>query len=62
MSIDADTVRFADARDREVRGAINPQGAVALKDPVLRLRHLLQRELRPLEVAARGVCYTFKGD
>jgi hypothetical protein len=29
---------------------------------VLRLRHLLQGDVRALGVASRGVCYTFQGD
>jgi hypothetical protein len=34
---------------------------VEAKDPVLRLRRLLQGDLRSLGVASRGVCYTFQG-
>jgi hypothetical protein len=62
VSIGADEVHFGDAHDREVRGAISQDDAVVLKDPVLRLRHLLQGGVRALGVASRGVCYTFRGD
>ena len=62
VSIGGDTVHFADDHDQAVRGAIKDDDAVVLKDPVLRLRHVLQGDVRSLEVAARGVCYTFQGD
>jgi hypothetical protein len=45
-----------------VRGAIASGDAVVWKDPVLRLRRLLQEEMRPLGVVSRGVCYNFKGE
>jgi hypothetical protein len=62
VSVGADEVRFADARDQKVRGAVDLEDPMVLKDPVLRLRHLLQGEVRALGVASRGVCYTFQGD
>jgi serine/threonine protein kinase len=62
VTIDAERMHFADIRDADIRGAIDAKAAVALKDPVLRLRNLLHGEMRALEVASCGVCYTFKGD
>ncbi len=62
VTIGGDQVTFADARDRDVRGAINPGDGVELKDPVLRMRRLLQGDVRALNVSSRGVCYTFKGE
>jgi hypothetical protein len=61
VSIGAGECRYADARDGENRGAIALDQPVVLKDPVLRLRRLLQEDVRSLGVAARGVCYTFQG-
>jgi serine/threonine protein kinase len=61
VAIGADGWRFADARDGEARGAIALDQTIVLKDPVLRLRRLLQEDLRELRVASRGVCYTFQG-
>jgi hypothetical protein len=61
VTIGADEFHFADARDGESRGAIAPDNAVVLQDPVLRLRRLLQEDVRSLGVASRGVCYNFQG-
>jgi tRNA A-37 threonylcarbamoyl transferase component Bud32 len=61
VSIGEDEFRFADGRDREVRGHLNADDTVEANDPVLRLRRLLQGEVRLLGVASRGVCYTFQG-
>lgn len=62
VSIGADKVHFADARDQAARGAIHPEDAGVLKDPVLRLQQVLQGDLGSLGVALRGVCYTFQSD
>jgi serine/threonine protein kinase len=62
VTIDAEKMHFADTRDADIRGKIDPKAGVALQDPVLRLRNLLHGEMRALEVASCGVCYTFKGD
>jgi hypothetical protein len=61
VNIGVDEFRFGDARDREERGAIALDQPVVLKDPVLRLRRLLQEDVRSLGVASRGVCYNFQG-
>jgi hypothetical protein len=60
VTVGADELRFADPRDQQARGKVNVGDAVEDSDPVLRLRRLLQGELRALGVASRGVCYTFK--
>jgi serine/threonine protein kinase len=62
VSIGEDEFRFGDARDQNERGPIKAGDAVESSDPVLRLRRLLQGDVRPLGVASRGVCYTFKSE
>jgi hypothetical protein len=61
VTIGEDEFRFADARDQKERGKVQVGDAVTSTDPVLRLRRLLQGDVRSLGVASRGVCYTFQG-
>jgi hypothetical protein len=62
VMIGEDEFRFGDGRDEKERGRVIAGDAVEAKDPVLRLRRLLQGDVRTLGVASRGVCYTFKGE
>jgi hypothetical protein len=62
VNIGEDEFRFGDVRDQAVRGHVKADETVEAKDPVLRLRRLLQGEVRSLGVSSRGVCYTFKGE
>jgi hypothetical protein len=62
VTIGEDEFHFADARDQKERGKVQAGDAVESNDPVLRLRRLLQGDVRSLGVASRGVCYTFKGE
>jgi hypothetical protein len=59
--IGEDEFRFGDAHDLKERGKVKAGDAVESNDPVLRLRRLLQSDVRSLGVASRGVCYTFQG-
>ena len=61
VTIGEDEFRFGDARDQQERGKVKPGDVVESNDPVLRLRHVLQGDVRSLGVASRGVCYTFQG-
>ena len=62
MTVGAEEIRYGDARDGLDRGAVKHEDPVVLKkDPVLRLRRLLQEDIRSLGVASRGVCYNFQG-
>ena len=62
VTIGEDEFRFGDASDQKERGKVQAGDEVESKDPVLRLRRLLQGDVRSLGVASRGVCYTFKGE
>jgi hypothetical protein len=62
VMIGEDEFHFGDPRDEKDRGKVKAGDAVESNDPVLRLRRLLQGDVRSLGVASRGVCYTFKGE
>jgi predicted Ser/Thr protein kinase len=62
VTVGDDEFHFGDKRDAQLRGAIDPGDTAVLRDPVLRLRRLLQGDMSSLRVASRGVCYTFQGE